>query len=125
MKNMESKGKHLVWIIDEIQMVDKIVDQFTIFSLFKFFIHLTKELHLCHVFILSSDILFIKKIYDIARLQGRADYILIDDFDEDTAGKFLKKYKFTGEEVKYVVDNFGGKPGYLMNRLMQKDLKGN
>ncbi|PKP57745.1 MAG: hypothetical protein CVT88_08485 [Candidatus Altiarchaeales archaeon HGW-Altiarchaeales-1] len=120
MRDMESSGKHPVWIIDEIQMMDKYVDKFTIYNLFQFFIRLTKELHLCYIFVLSSDILFIKKVHEIARLDGRANYIVVDDFDEETARKFLKKYKFSDEDANYAIDNFGGKIGNLIQAIYKK-----
>ncbi|PKP57298.1 MAG: ATP-binding protein, partial [Candidatus Altiarchaeales archaeon HGW-Altiarchaeales-2] len=82
-----------------------------IYKLFNFFIRLTKELHLCHVFALSSDSLFIERVYNEAMLEGRTNYILIDDFDEENAGKFLKKYKF--KDINKAIKYFGGKPGDL------------
>jgi len=91
--------------------------------LFNFFIRLTKELHLCHVFALSSDSLFIEKVYSEAMLQGRANYMLVDDFDEETARKFLEKYKTNDAETEYIIAHVGGKPIDFISVLYSKDKK--
>jgi len=95
--------------------------------LFNFFIGLTKELHICHVFALSSDSLFIEKVYAEAMLQGRCKYILVDDFNEQTAKKFLEKYHINKEEQEIAYNYFGGKPIYLSDvvntKFIGKDLK--
>ncbi|EHP85544.1 ATPase [Methanotorris formicicus Mc-S-70] len=69
---------------------------FLIYELFNYFIDLTKELHLCHVFCLSSDSLFIERVYNEAMLDDRVDYILVDDFDKENALKFMD---FLSEEI--------------------------
>ncbi len=116
-----SKHKTPVLIIDELQVIgDLEINGKLIYKLFNFFIGLTKELHLCHVFALSSDSLFIEKVYSEAMLQGRARYLLVDDFDEATAKRFLKKYKFSDEEITLSLKYVGGKPGYLIEAVESK-----
>ena len=105
------KTKIPVLIIDELQVIgDLKIDDYLIYKLFNFFIRLTKELHLCHVFALSSDSLFIEKVYSEAMLQGRARYLLVDDFNKETTKKFLGEYGFGREKQEIVYDYFGGKP---------------
>jgi hypothetical protein len=96
------------------------VNEYLIYKLFNFFIRLTKELHLCHVFALSSDSLFIEKVYSEAMLQGRCQYLLVDDFSESTAGEFLEKYGFDENEVKNTLQCFGGKPAHLTEAVYAK-----
>ncbi|MDI6729960.1 MAG: ATP-binding protein [Candidatus Altarchaeum sp.] len=122
-KDMKSKGKNPVFIIDELQKIGDVkTDDYLIYDIFNFFIRLTKELHICHVFALSSDSLFIEKVYNEAMLQGRANYILVDDFDEETTNKFLEKYNF--KETNTAIKYFGGKPGDLTKLLTQnKDIE--
>jgi len=120
LKNI-AKHKIPVLIIDELQVIgDMDIDGKLIYRLFNFFIRLTKELHISHVFALSSDSLFIERVYSEAMLQGRANYVLVDDFDEETAKKFLEKYKFSKEEQEYIYKNIGGKPIYLIRILNAK-----
>ncbi len=127
-KDTKSKGKTPVFVIDEIQKIGDVkIDNYLIYEVFNFFIRLTKELHICHVFTLSSDSLFIERVYNEAMLEGRANYILVDDFDEQTTKKFLEKYKIGKEEQELVWNNFGGKPIYLSEvvntKFTGKDIK--
>nr|WP_269451370.1 ATP-binding protein [Thermococcus chitonophagus] len=75
---------------------------------------LTKETHLSHVFVVTSDSLFVERVYGETTLQGRANYIFIDDFDRDTAMRFMRELGFTEEEGELLYSYFGGKPGYLI-----------
>jgi len=98
-----AKNKTPVLIIDELQVVgDLKIDGLLMYKLFNFFIRLTKELHLCHVFAVSSDSLFIENVYNEAMLQGRCKYILVDDFDHETTMDFLEDYKFSKKEKEVV-----------------------
>ncbi len=118
-----SEEKIPVLIIDELQVIgDLEINGKLIYKLFNFFIRLTKELHLCHVFALSSDSLFIEKVYSEAMLKNRCRYLLVDDFDEKTAGKFLEKYGFTEEEIKLANDYVGGKPSLLTTMIDEKKI---
>jgi AAA+ ATPase superfamily predicted ATPase len=53
-------------------------------------------------------------------LQGRCDYLLVDDFDYDTTADFLKKCGFSKEEIKLTWNYFGGKPVYLVKAIKNK-----
>ncbi|ODS38481.1 hypothetical protein BEH94_08855 [Candidatus Altiarchaeales archaeon WOR_SM1_SCG] len=115
-----------VLIIDELQKIGDInINGPLIYELFNFFIRLTKELHLCHVFALSSDSLFIEKVYSEAMLHGRAEYLLVDDFNKETTKKFLGKYNFSKDEIEIAWNCAGGKPGYLINLVSAKETKKN
>ena len=81
---------------------------------------MTKELHLCHVFAVSSDSLFIEEIYSAAMLQGRCDYLLVDDFGYEEMMSFLDKYGFSDEEKEQVWGYCGGKPVYLVKLINAK-----
>jgi hypothetical protein len=116
---IRKKGKTPVFIIDELQKIGDVkVDSYLIYDVFNFFIRLTKELHACHVFALSSDSLFIEKVYSEAMLQGRARYLLVDDFDSATTKRFLGSYGFSKEEQRIAYDYFGGKPSDLSNLIL-------
>ncbi len=121
-----AKHKTPVLVIDELQMIgDLEINGKLIYKLFNFFIGLTKELHICHVFALSSDSLFIERVYNEAILKNRCRYLLVDDFDEETAGKFLEKYGFTEEEIKLAKDYAGGKPALLTAMIDEKKIRRN
>ena len=130
-ENVRKKEKIPILIIDEFQVIgDLKINGFLIYKLFNFFIHLTKERHLAHVFCLSSDSLFIEKVYNEGKLEGRAKYILVDDFEKKEAIEFLsflekeilRKENFLSQsEKEKVYDLVGGKPVYLVSII--NDLK--
>ena len=110
-----SKKRTPVLIIDELQVVGDIkIDGFLMYKLFNFFIRLTKELHLCHVFAVSSDSLFIEQVYSEAMLQGRSRHLLVDDFNKEITMDFLDEYGFTDVEKELAWNYCGGKPIYLV-----------
>ncbi len=118
-----SKHKTPVLIIDELQVISDLeINGKAIYKLFNFLIRLTKELHICHVFTLSSDSLFIEKVYNEAILKNRCRYLLVDDFDEKTARKFLEKYGFAEEEIKLANEYVGGKPALLTTMIDEKKI---
>ena len=113
-----SKTRTPILIIDELQVVgDLKIDGLLMYKLFNFFIRLTKELHLCHVFGVSSDSLFIEKVYSEAMLDGRCRYLLVDDFDSGTAAVFLEEHGFTDAEKAVAWEYCGGKPVNLIEMI--------
>ena len=93
------------------------MDDYLIYELFNLFTRLTKEPHSYHIFAITSDSSFIKKVFNEATLHGRCRYLLVDDFDYNTTVNFLKKYGFNEEEIRLVWDYFGGKPVYLVEAV--------
>ncbi len=120
-KEIKTKGRSPVLILDELQKIGDVkIDDYLIYELFNLFVRLTKELHCCHVFAVTSDSLFIERVYSEAMLHGRCRYLLVDDFDYETTVKFLKKYGFSDSEIKLVWEYFGGKPVYLVEAVKNK-----
>ncbi|WP_423791982.1 ATP-binding protein [Methanocaldococcus indicus] len=131
---VKKEGKQPIIILDELQKIgDLKINGFLIYELFNYFISLTKHKHLCHVFCLSSDSLFIEKVYNEAMLDGRAKYILVDDFDKKTALKFIDflseeilNKKLSNDEKELIYSYVGGKPidiVYVIQELKNKELK--
>jgi len=111
-----------VLIMDELQVIKDVkIDELLIYKLFNFFIRLTKELHVCHVFAVTSDSLFIERIYAEAMLHGRCRFLLVDDFDYEETREFLKRKGLSDEEIAYVWENVGGKPVYLVEIVKSED----
>jgi AAA+ ATPase superfamily predicted ATPase len=121
LESVRKKGKIPVLILDELQVIgDLKIDDILIYRLFNFFITITKRLHLAHVFAVTSDSLFIERVYSEAMLQGRCRYLLVDDFDYETTKGFLRKYGFSDGEIKLVWEYFGGKPVYLVEAVKNR-----
>ncbi len=116
-----AEKKMPILIIDELQVIGDInINGPLIYKLFNFFVRLSKELHTCHIFAVTSDSLFIEKVFNEAMLQGRCRYLLVDDFDYETTRDFLRKYDFSNEEIELVWNYFGGKPVYLVEAVKNK-----
>ncbi|XRO77055.1 ATP-binding protein [Methanocaldococcus sp. 10A] len=115
---LKKQGKQPIIILDELQKIgDMKINGFLIYELFNYFVDLTKELHLCHVFCLSSDSLFIEEVYNEAMLKNRASYILVDDFEKDKAFKFIDflaheilNKKLSNDKKELIYSYVGGKP---------------
>ncbi len=122
---VKKSGKKPVLIFDELQMIKDVVlngQKYLLKELFQFLVSLTKEQHLCHVFCLSSDSLFIEYVYNIGELEGRTKYLLVDDFDKETALKFMDflseeilNKKLPNNEKELIYSYVGGKPLYIYN----------
>ncbi|AEF97285.1 ATP-binding protein [Methanotorris igneus] len=132
---LNKKGKIPILIFDELQMIKELTlngKRPLLKSLFQFLVSLTKEQHLCHVFCLTSDSLFAEYVYNTGELGGRAKYLLVDDFDKETALKFMDflsedilKRKLTKEEKELIYSYVGGKPVdiiYVIENLKHKTL---
>ncbi|AAB98624.1 TPA: ATP-binding protein [Methanocaldococcus jannaschii] len=130
---IKREGKQPIIIIDELQKIgDLKLNGFLIYELFNYFVSLTKHKHLCHVFCLSSDSLFIERVYNEAMLEGRCKYILVDDFDRETALKFMdflakeNNINLTNEDKELIYNYVGGKPIdiiYVINEMKYKKLE--
>jgi len=117
-----SKTRTPIFIIDELQVIgDLKINGLLIYKLFNFFIRLTKELHLAHVFVITSDSLFLEQVYTEAMLSGRCRYLLVDDFDKDTTMGFLENHRFSEEETELAWHYCGGKPVYLVELARVED----
>ena len=110
-EEVRATGKQPVLILDELQKIGDVkVNGSLIYELFNFFIDLTKEKHLAHVFVATSDSLFMERVYSEAMLDGRCRYLLVDDFDYEVTATFPETYGFTADETAVAWDYCGGKP---------------
>ncbi len=119
---LKSKGKIPIIILDELQVIgDLKINGLLIYELFNFFVTISKRFHLAHVFAITSDSLFIEKVFNEAMLHGRCRYLLVDDFDYNTTKEFLEKHGFNQDEINLIWNYFGGKPVYLVEAIKNKD----
>ena len=128
--DIKKQGKKPVFIIDELQEIKGLTtngQKELLTEFFQFLVSLTKEQHLCHVFCLSSDSLFINYIYNTGKLEERADYILVDDFDKETSFKFMEflNPEISEQDKEKIYSYVGGKPiliDRVVNTMKYKDL---
>ncbi|RLB10735.1 MAG: ATP-binding protein [Deltaproteobacteria bacterium] len=114
-------GKRPILVIDELQVIKKVINatgQLVLNRLFNFMIRLTKETHLCHCLCATSDCLFIEDVYSNARLEGRAEYLIVDDLDKEEAYSVYEGFGFEDKEL--VWDYIGGKIGDMVSLFEEK-----
>ena len=130
---VKKSGKQPILIFDELQMIKDVVlngQKYLLKELFQFLVSLTKEQHLCHVFCLSSDSLFIEYVYNTGELEGRAKYILVDDFDKETALKFIDflakevlNKELSEDDKELIYSYVGGKPIDIIYVIRESNYK--
>ena len=119
---LSKKGIKPILIIDELQALDKIYidhdkERLLIIALFNFFVAMTKESHLAHVIVASSDGYFINKIFTDSKLKKTSDFFKVDYLEKNDVMEWLlnlekyskiKDYTLTKEEAEKIWDALGG-----------------
>ena len=117
---LNSKGIKPVIIIDELQALDFIYfnsQRELIKELINFFVAMTKESHLCHILLSSSDGYFIKKLYNDSKLRKTAKLFEVDYLPKEDIVYWLnnlqkesniKDYTLSESRIEYIWDHFGG-----------------
>ncbi|MGC8677008.1 MAG: ATP-binding protein [Hydrogenobaculum sp.] len=119
-----AKTKKPIIIIDEIQTLQDIYingEKELIKEFLNFCVRLTKELHLAHVLILSSNTIFIEQIYNDAKLKVTSDFYKIDHLSYEDTHEWLKEEGFKDDEVALIWDYLGGCIPYLYEVITKKD----
>ena len=109
--------KRNVFIIDEIQTLEDIYingSRELLKEFLNFCVRLTKELHLSHVVILTSNTIFLNRIYNDAKLKATSIFKFIDHPKEDIATKLLVDLGYNKEQTDLVIDYYGTAFTYLL-----------
>jgi AAA+ ATPase superfamily predicted ATPase len=111
-----------VMIIDELQAIDHIYmnngnERQVIIELFNFFVAMTKESHLAHVIIASSDGYFLNTVFTDSRLKKCSKFYKVDFLPQEDVMEWLlnlekysiiKDYTLTPEDAGKIWDTVGG-----------------
>ena len=120
LKDLNSKGIKPVIIIDELQALDFIYfnsQRELIKELINFFVAMTKESHLCHVLLSSSDGYFIEKLYNDSKLRKTAKLFEVNYLPKEDIVYWLnnlekesniKDYTLSESQIERIWDHFGG-----------------
>ncbi|MDZ7762104.1 MAG: ATP-binding protein [Desulfovermiculus sp.] len=107
-------------IIDELQALDFIYfnsQRELIKELINFFVAMTKESHLCHVLLSSSDGYFIEKLFNDSKLKKTSELFEVDYLPQEDIVYWLNNlakeskiqdYTLTDDQIEYIWDCFGG-----------------
>jgi len=112
----KSKKKN-IFIIDEIQVLEDIYINGTrelIKEFLNFCVRLTKELHLSHVVILTSNTIFLNRIYNDSKLKATSIFKLIDHPKEDVSKKLLEDLGYNKKEIDLIIDYLGSAFTYIL-----------
>ena len=116
------RGVKPVVIIDELQAIDHIYmnngkDRQLIIELFNFFVAMTKESHLAHIIIASSDGYFLYTVYNDSRLKKTSRFYKVDYLPKEDMMEWLlnlekyskiKDYTLTPEDAEKIWNTVGG-----------------
>jgi AAA+ ATPase superfamily predicted ATPase len=119
---LNRKGIKPVVIIDELQSIDHIYinngkDRQLIIELFNFFVAMTKESHLAHVIIASSDGYFLYTVYNDSRLKKTSRFYKVDYLPKEDMMEWLlnlekyskiKNYTLNPEDAEKIWNTVGG-----------------
>ena len=120
LQKLNSKNIKPVIIIDELQALDYIYvngQRDLITELFNFFVAMTKERHLAHVMISSSDGYFIDTVYKDSRLKKTSSFFKVDYLSKEDVYEWLENlerysritdYRLSGGDIEKIWDVVGG-----------------
>jgi len=120
--DLTRKGIKPVLIIDELQALDKVYldndkERQLITALFNFFVAMTKQSHLAHIMIASSDGYFLNTIYNDSKLKKCSKFYKVDYLTKEDVMQWLlnlekyskiKDYTLSQEDAEKIWDAVGG-----------------
>jgi AAA+ ATPase superfamily predicted ATPase len=128
---LTNKGIKPVLIIDELQALDKIYlnngkDRRLIVEFFNFFVAMTKESHLAHIIVASSDGYFLNTVHNDSKLKKCSEFYKVDYLPKEDVMEWLlnlekyskiKDYTLTEEDAEKIWDTLGGSMWEIQNIL--------
>ena len=108
LEKCNKNGKRPMIIIDELQALDEIYfngGRELLNEMFNFFVAMTKESHLCHVVIASSDGYFIERIYQDSKLKKTSELMEVKYLQESDVMDWLSDLKTYSKITDYVLNN--------------------
>jgi len=120
---ISKEGKQPILIIDEIQTLEDIYingDRELLKEFLNFCVSLTKETHLSHVVILSSNTIFINRIYSDAKLKETSRFFKVDHLDKSIVVEWLISEGFKDDEIELIWDYLGGSISQIQRMMFEK-----
>jgi len=122
-----------VLVIDELQAMDDIYmnggkERRLIIELFNFFVAMTKESHLAHIIVASSDGYFINTVYNDSRLKKTSVFYKVDYLEKKDVKEWLlnlekyskiKDFTLTEGDVEKIWEVLGGSMWEIQDLLSQ------
>lgn len=120
LQKLAAKNIRPIIIVDELQALEGIYmngQRELLKEVFNFFVAMTKESHLCHIIIASSDGYFLQRIYDDSKLKKTSSFFEVDYLTkEDTVcwlnnlekESAIKEYVLSEKQIEMIWDFWGG-----------------
>jgi AAA+ ATPase superfamily predicted ATPase len=114
LKISEGLGKRCVIIVDEIQKLRDVYmengngDRELLKEFLNFCVSLTKERHLSHVVILTSNTVFIERLYNDAKMKLTGEFKKIEHLKREQVEEWLREEGLRKEEIELVWEYLGG-----------------
>ena len=106
-----AQDKRAILIIDEIQTLEDIYvngKRELLKEFLNFCVSLTKERHLCHVVILTSNTVFVERIYNDAKMKLTSDFKKIGHLEKWKVAEWLGIEGLRDKEIELVWEYLGG-----------------
>lgn len=119
-QNLKRIKKKKIIIVDEIQSLQDIYlngERLLLNEFLNFCVRLTKELHLSHVVILTSNTIFLREIYNNSRLKKTSEFKLIGDLSQEDIVDWLTIKGFRKSEIDLIYEYIGGRAGDVKKLL--------
>ncbi|WP_022670781.1 ATP-binding protein [Hippea alviniae] len=116
-KKVKKENKKPILIIDEIQTLEEIYingERELLKEFLNFCVRLTKETHLSHVVILTSNTIFLNRIYNDSKLKETSIFKRIDHPSKEIAEKLLKDLGYNESQINLILEYFGN----IISRLL-------
>ncbi|KPA13204.1 ATP-binding protein [Candidatus Magnetomorum sp. HK-1] len=135
---INKKGKQPVIFIDELQALEDIYingQRDLLKELFNFFVSLTKESHLCHVIIASSDGYFMNRVYNDSKLTKTSAFFEVNYLSKKDIQYWLTHlekesgmtaYTLSDDQIEMIWKYLGGSMfeiSYVLGELIPKAKK--
>ena len=131
--DLTRKGIKPVLIIDELQALDKVYlnndkERQLITALFNFFVAMTKQSHLAHIMIASSDGYFLNTVYNDSKLKKSSEFYKVDYLPKEDVMEWLlnlekysriKDYTLSREDAEKIWDVVAGSVWEIQHILSQ------
>ncbi len=111
-------------IIDEVQVLEDIYingERELLKEFLNFCVALTKELHLAHVVILTSNTIFIDRIYNDARLKETSVFYKIDHLGHEIVKGWLASEGLDEDTSMLILDYLGGSIHRIQRYLRERE----
>lgn len=131
-QRLQKKDIQPVVIIDEFHKLDGLYmpdkQKRLMVELMNFFVAMTKESHLCHVIIASSDAFFIEQVYVDSKLRKTSRFMKLDYLEKEDVFTWLgdvgrynkvKEYTLDKGQVELIWDTVGGSAWEIYSILEQ------